>query len=852
MIAVALKGLVGRKLRATLTAFAIVLGVAMVSGSFILTDTIGKSFDRIFSDSFENADVVVSSKEATSSVGAAEAPAFPASVLEEVERLDSVAATLPSVEDRARLVGKDGDLIAGADASIAFGVDGGTSDALNPLRLLEGDWPRGRGAIAIDTGTAKSEGFGVGDSIRVVANGPVRDYRISGIVQLGSTSSLGGTTIAVFDLATAQTLFDKRDGLDSIQVAAAEGVGASELAREIRPLLPETARVRTAQAQAEAESEETRSGLGIIQYFLLAFGAIALFVGSFVIANTLSITVAQRVRELATLRTIGASRRQVLGSVVLEGAAIGLLASVIGLFLGLAIAVGLDALLATAGIDLPSGGMVFSMRTILVSLLVGTGIAVIASLRPALRATRVPPIAAVREGAVLPTSRFARLGLPVALGVIAIAVALTAVGVFASGLGTVPRLLAVAVGTLLLFLGVALVAPGFVRPLAALLGWPGARVGGVAGELARDNAMRNPSRTATTAAALMVGLALVSFVSILGQGLRTSFSDSVEELFVADYSLNAGNDPLNPVAARAAERADGVEVVSAVRGDDAQAFGENVHVNGVEPDLVEVLNMAWRAGSGSDRVPAELGAAGAFVKDEYADKHDLAIGSRFDLKTPTGEVVPLRVAGVFDEPTGGSPFGDVSISSATFDRSFASSDNEFTFVNMRGGVTEANTAALERAVREFPEANVETRDQFRERQLSQLDTVLNVLYALLALSVIVSLFGIVNTLVLTVFERTRELGMLRAIGMTRRQVRRMIRHESIVTALIGAVLGIAVGVFLAALVTQTLSDQGIVFAIPWVTLVVFVVIAIAAGVLAAVFPARRASRLNVLEALQYE
>jgi putative ABC transport system permease protein len=389
-----------------------------------------------------------------------------------------------------------------------------------------------------------------------------------------------------------------------------------------------------------------------------------------------------------------------------------------------------------------------------------------------------------------------------------------------------------------------------VRPLAALLGWPGAHLGGFAGELARDNAMRNPSRTATTATALMVGLALVTFVSILGQGLRTSFSDSVAELFVADYSLNAGNDPLNPQAARAAEPAPGVQVVSSIRGDDAQAFGDNVHVNGVEPDVTEVLAMEWK--SGSDRVPAELGANGAFVKEDYADEHQLAIGSRLELKTPTGEILPLRVTGVFAEPTGGSPFGEISISRSTFDRSFANRDSEFTFVNMRGGVTAANTVALERAVEDFPEAKVETRNEFRDRQLSELDTVLNILYALLALSVIVSLFGIVNTLVLTVFERTRELGMLRAIGMTRRQVRRMIRHESIVTALIGAALGIAVGIFLAALVTQALSDQGIVFAVPYMTLVAFVAVAIGAGVLAAILPARRASRLNVLEALQYE
>ena len=259
MISVALKGLAGRKLRAALTACAIVLGVAMVSGSFILTDTIGNSFDRIYSDSFENADVVVSSKEATSSTGAAEAPAFPDTLLEDLERLDAVAATLPTVEDRARLVGKDGDLLAGVDASVAFGVDGARSQSLNPLRLLQGAWPQASGDVAIDTATATGEGFAVGDAIGVVANGPVRDYRISGIVQLGSTTSLGGTTIAVFDLATAQALFDKRDGLDAVQVAAAEGVDANELARQIAPLLPETARVRTASAQAEAESDEGRS-----------------------------------------------------------------------------------------------------------------------------------------------------------------------------------------------------------------------------------------------------------------------------------------------------------------------------------------------------------------------------------------------------------------------------------------------------------------------------------------------------------------------------------------------------------------------------------------------------------------
>jgi putative ABC transport system permease protein len=850
MMGVALRGLLGRKLRAALTGFAIVLGVAMVSGSFVLTDTLGKSFDRIFDESYENADVVISSKEATSSTGAAEAPAFSESVLEQVQGLDSVAAALGSVEDRARLLDKKGGLIAGEDQSLAIGVDGGANGRLNPLALVGGDWPRGPGEIAIDKSTADGEEFEVGDTIRVVANGPVRDYRVTGIVQFGSVSSIGGATIAVFDLETAQQVFGKQGGLDSIQVAAAPGSTPAELTREIGPLLPETAQVRTADAQAKSDSSDTRAGLGIIQYVLLAFGGIALFVGSFVIANTLSITVAQRVRELATLRTLGASRRQVLWSVLLEAAVIGAIASVLGLFLGLGLARVLNALLVAIGIELPAGGLVFATRTIVVSLLIGTGIAVVASLRPALRATRVPPISAVREGAALPPSRYARLGLPVALIVIGIALALLAYGVFVGGLTVVMRLITVAAGTLLLFIGVTLVAPRLVGALTAVVGWPGARFGGIAGSLARDNARRNPGRTASTAAALMVGLALVTFVSILGQGLRTSFSDSVDELFVADYSLNAGEDPLNPQVARAAERAPNIEVVSSIRGDDGKLFGENVHVNGVDATLARVLNMSWQ--SGSDRVPAELGADGAFLKDDYADDKDLTVGSELRLKTPTGAVVPLTVKGIFEEPKGGSPFGEVSISRATFDRSFANRESEFTFVEMRGGVTSANTAQLEGAVRAFPEAKVETRDQFRDRQLATLDTILNVLYALLALSVVVSLFGIVNTLVLSVFERTRELGMLRAIGMTRRQVRWMIRHESIVTALIGAALGIAVGAFLAALVTHALSDQGIVFAIPYATLAVFVVVAIAAGMLAAVLPARRAANLNVLEALQYE
>jgi putative ABC transport system permease protein len=851
---VALKGLLGRKLRAILTGFAIVLGVAMVSGSFVLTDTIDKSFDTIFEESYKGSDVVISSKEAISAGDEdSAAPAFPAQILDEVQALPDVEAAAGSIEDTAKLVDADGEVISSGEApSIAIGLDPAEDQRFNPLVLVAGDWPEGSSQIAVDKATADDEGLGVGDTIGAVAAGPVETYTIAGVVEFGSVGSLGGATIAVFDLPTAQELFDKQGGLDSISVAGREGVSTSALEQEIQPLLPETAQVQTADEQAASDSEDTQEGLNIFRYFLLAFGAVALFVGSFVIANTLSITVAQRVRELATLRTLGASRRQVLWSVVLEAFVVGLIASVIGLFLGLGLAKGLNALLVATGIDLPSSGLVFATRTILVSLIVGTGVAVLASLRPALRATRVPPIAAVREGATLPTSRFARYGLVTALAVIAIAVALLGYGVFAGGLATSTRLLSLGGGVLLLFLGVALVAPRLVRPLAAVLGWPGARFGGSAGRLARDNATRNPSRTASTAAALMIGIALVTLVAVLAQGLRSSFTDAVDELFVADYALTAesGFGAISDASAQAAAATPGVTVVSSVRTGPGEAFGSSVSVNGVDRDLGKVLSMSWA--EGPDDVPARLGMDGAFVKEDYAEEHDLGLGSPLRVKTPTGDLLNLTVKGVFEEPKGGSPFGDIGISTATFDQAYAEHDNEFTFLDMKGGPTAENTALLESTLAAYPDAKVETRDEFKDSRLAGLSTFLNLLYVLLGLSVIVSLLGIVNTLVLSVFERTRELGMLRAIGMTRRQARRMIRQESIITALIGATLGIAVGLFLAALVTQALSDEGIVFALPVVSLVVFVLAAILAGVLAAVLPARRASRLNVLEALQYE
>ena len=654
----------------------------------------------------------------------------------------------------------------------------------------------------------------------------------------------------MFDLPTAQTLFGKQGQLDQIDVAAKPGVATRSLLAQIGSVLPANTQVRTGQAQAQVEVNDESSLLGTFRYFLLAFGGIALFVGAFVIANTLSITVAQRTREFATLRALGASSRQVRRAVVLEGLVTGLVASAIGLVVGLGLAKGLEALFRADGVRLPLTSLVFTTRTVIVSLVVGTVVTVVASLWPAVRATRVPPIAAVREGSVLPPSRLARFGPAVALVVCAAALGLVCLGAFLSALPTGTRLLLLGVGVLAVFLGVAMIAPSIARPLADVLGWPATKVGGAAGALARSNATRNPARTASTAAALMIGLALVTAFAVLGQGLKQSIIGAVESEFRGDYVLTSedGFTPTSVASANALRRAGVATVVAGERSGQGRALGEQVRVAGLDPGLSRLLLLNWKEGHNS--AMATLGTNGAIVDDGFASANHLVVGSPVRLETPTGETVELRVAGVYTPPQAENPLGTVSISSRSFDALYPNPENVFTLLSTPGGVTPANTAALNRVLASFPDAKIQSETQFIDSQEASITSELNLLYILLALSIIVSLFGIVNTLVLTVFERTRELGMLRAIGMTRRQTRRMIRYEAVVTALLGAALGIPIGIGLAALFDRAL--HGIPFAVPWGTIVVFVLAAIAVGLIAAIFPARRASRLNILNALQYE
>ena len=843
---VAIRGLLARKLRSTLTAIAIVLGVAMVSGTLVLTDTIDKAFDSIFSSSYEQTDAVVSGKKLVewSQTGKAQVSADVLATVRELPEVEAAAGTILDLSgdaNQAKILDKDGKAIQGNNPTFGLGVNP-ADERFNPFKLVEGDWAGGPREVVVDLNTAGEQGFKVGDTVKVAGEGPVRAFTLTGIARFGDVNSLGGATIALFDVETARSVLSKT-GFDAVAVAARDGVAQQTLIDSIQRVLPATAEVRTGAEQAAQDGEGVGEFVTFIRYFLLAFGGIALFVGAFVIFNTLSITVAQRTKELATLRTLGASRRQVLRSVVLEGLVLGVVASAIGLGLGVLLAKGLTALFRAVDLEMPQAAMVFQTRTAVVAMLTGTLVTLVASVWPAVRATRIAPISAVREGGMV-VKRPSRKTLVFGLVVTALSVFGLVYGTLGEGVSTAVRLLGIGGGAFGLFIGLAAIAPRLVRPLAHVVGLPAARLGGAAGRLAQENAVRNPGRTASTAAALMIGLTLVSFVAVFGKGLLASDETALRKQLGTSHVITSqsGWDTVPLGAGKAAGAASGVELASSIRNDRAQLVGAGeVDVSGVDPATIgRAYNFEWIEGS-----PASLAALGR--GDSVVREGEGHVGEKLAFLTPAGKRVETVVRGVYRKHGDlDQLLGQVVLSQATFDSNFPRPGDMLTLVQAD------STAGLEQALAAFPDAKLQTGDEFIANWTAWLNDVMSLFYVLLALSVIVSLFGMVNTLVLAVFERTRELGMLRAVGMTRRQTRRMIRQESVITALIGAALGLPLGVGLAALVTQSLSEYGVSFSLPTGTLIVFTVVAVIAGVLAAIAPARRAARLNVLNALQYE
>ena len=859
MTKVALRGLLGRKLRAVLTAIAIVLGVAMISGTYILTDTIDSAFKTLFTESYAGTDAVVTGRGLDISIDGDSVPNPPvdASVLETVRSVPEAALATGSVldETNTKILTPEGEAISSEGApTFGFGIDTSAEFAqFNPLNLVEGRWPAAANEVVIDAGTADKQGYEVGDTVGISTLQPTRDFELVGVAQYGSVDSLGNASFTVFTIPTAQDLLGREGRFDAISVAAREGVSEDELVAAIEPVLPQQAQVTSASAEAEEATDEVSEFTSFFRYFLLAFAGIALFVGSFVIFNTFSITVAQRTREFATLRTIGASRRQVLGSVILESIVIGFLASLVGLGLGVLLAEGIKALFGSFGIELPSAERVFALRTVIVALIVGVGVTLLAGLFPAIRATRVPPIAAVREGASLPPGRFHRF-TPWIAGVIVIgALALLGRAMFVDDVGTADRLLSIAAGVLLLFVGVAMLSSKLVRPIAFAVGLPARRIGGVAGKLASSNAVRNPSRTAATAAALMIGIALVAFIATLANGLKASNREAIEEQIAADYVVTStdGYTPFVAAAGDALAASPVPEVVTSVRTDVGEVNGSDAEVGGIEPDTItDAYVFDWR--DGDDEVLADLGTTNAVVSSNWAEDHDAEVGSVLTLRSTADRTAEVTVVGTFEPPPFYPLLESVNVSTELFDSLYDRPRNRWTWANVAGESTEQGRAQMEEAIAGFPDTQVETREQWIDREDADINEFISFLYVMLTLAVFVSIFGMINTLVLSVYERTREIGMLRAVGMTRRQTRRMIRHESIITALIGAALGLPLGILLAALGTRALSDYDLRFSIPWGQLVVLTIVAIVIGILAAITPARRAAKLKPLEAIAYE
>jgi putative ABC transport system permease protein len=845
----ALRSLWARRVRALATTFAVVIGVAFVAGSYVLTDTIFAAFDEIFSESLKGTSVVITARNPVEQESG-EVPTISATLLPRVRRTPGVRLAAGAIFTPGGFFDSEGDAI-GTKFAPKF-ISSSLPDGLEALTYLEGHPPRGPAEASIDRAAAESADLKLGERIRVVGQRRARSYRLVGFTRLGS-ASFGGASIAQVTLPVAQRLTDKRGRFDQISVAARDGVSPATLKRRLERALPRSVRVETGTERADRSSEEIRDNLAFLQTVLLVFGFVALLVGAFLIFNTFSITVAQRVAEFGLLRTLGASRPQILALVVIEAVAIGLFGALVGIPGGYAMALMLNGLFEAIGVDLPTTGLVMETRTIVVSLAIGIVVTLVSSLVPALRSTRVPPIAALQAYAPPATGRrrLAYAALSVLLGLAGLAMLL--VGLFGSGSADT-RAGLMGVGAVAIVLGVSLFSPRLVPPLATAAGWPLERLRRLTGRLARENSQRNPSRTAVTAAALMIGLALVTFVTVFAAGLKSSVAQVIDENLAGGLVIQNGDgfSPIPAGAAVAARKVPGVELVATVRSAEAKLLGSGAKTRVSAPtrDIGEAVELEWK--QGGPATLRDLGDGEAVLSESFASDHGLEVGDRFRLLTQTGARPSFRVAGEFSSKL--KVFGSVLVTQRTMACAFDQTEDTIDFVKTEPGADAARVQALltAGAERAFPTAEVLDQQELKESREAQIEQLVRFFYVLLALAIVVSLFGIANTLALSIHERTRELGMLRAIGMSRRQVRTMIRYEAVITALIGAILGMVLGVIFAALVSQPLKDEGFTLSYPIGSLVVLFVLAGLAGVLAAIPPARRAARLDVLEALQYE
>lgn len=879
MLKQAFRSLIGNPGRSILTGLAVMLGVAFVVGAFVLGDMINKAFDDIFGEAGAGTDAVVLLKETDagtpSSFGDAD------KVLADVRAVDGVEAAFGSVQIfPAVVLDKDREPLGQAQGPPRFGFSWVDDSGLNPWKIEEGRAPAAAGEVVLNTKLAETAGFELGDTVEVAPVDAAEKFTLVGLASFGT--DLEGATFAFFEAETARKLFNLEGEYNQISVRAQDGVSQEVLTSRIADVLPSELEAVTGLQNTEDQTKAVQSELGIFRNFLLGFAAVALLVASFVIFNTFLIVVAQRSRQLALLRAMGATRWQVRRIVLIEALIVAIVASIVGILVGMGLAAGLVELFKATGNELPTAGVQLLPRTIIVALIVGVLVTLFAALVPAWRASRVSPVEAMRDSQVEETSlsmtsRILAIALP------AVGIALLAWGLWGDFGELVARISVMALGALLIFVGAAFLTALLAGPIVKVLGAPVRAVAKVPGRLASENAVRNPGRTAISAAALTIGVALVAFFAIFTSSLSASLDKLIDDQFRADYVAQlvddeGNNAPFTPILGDRLEAASEIEVVSRWRfadfvfEEDRQALRNAVlagegdldfrDATGVEPALMDAIY-------NPDIVEGEISALngeGIFIQSSAAEDLGVGLGDTVEVvfvaeafrETSSAAVArgvaeaparPLEVVGIYDDTV----WGDYFVSLDTMARDVEPEGDNVVIGRYAEGVdfTVADDKFKEIA-KDFPQVVSQNVDELRAEQQSQLNQFLSVVYAMLALAIIIALFGIVITLALAVFERTREIGLLRAIGMGRGQVARMIRWESVLVATLGGIVGIVVGSVLGWIIVSRLSDDIQVLSIPWISLIVFVALSALVGVIASIFPARRAAKMNVLEAVATE
>ncbi len=846
MLRVTLKSLLARKLRLLLTASAVVLGVAFVSGTLMLGDTLNSTFDKLFATAYSGTDVGVRGKSAFD-VNVADGgdpaqsrPPVPAEVLDVVRGVDGVREAEGDFSGFAQIVRPDGKVVETSGAPTIGGAWLGTSP-LNPYRLVEGSAPTASGEVAVDSATATDNSLKVGDRIGVLTQTGPTEATVTGIVGFGDGTGLAGATITLFDQATARTVLSEGGGFSEVLAVGDGTVDDSTLRARVAKALPPGFVALTGDQLAAQESGSIKDALSFFSTFLLVFAVISIFVGSFIIFNTFSMLVAQRSRELALLRALGASRGQVNRAVVLEAGVVGLLGSTLGLGLGVLLSFGLQALVGALLGDLPSDGLVFRANTVFWAYLTGVVVTVLSAVAPARRATHIPPVAALSDDVALPAASLRRRAI---LGSVVLGLGVAAM---AAGLVGGAGILWVGIGALGIFLGAAMLSPFLSRPMIGGLGSVLPRLWGSTGRLARENARRNPRRTAATASALMIGLALVAAGGVLGASITKSANAIIDKSIGADFIVTTAN--FTPIPAAVADElrgVDGVDAVTAFRAGQAEIGGSVASLQGVTADTVDrTLRLDVVSGD-----LAALGRGEMLVSKKKATEQGWQVGDRIPVVFGRTGSTDLVLGGTYAE---NQIAGDYLISLGTYEQNYTQKLDQVVALTVK---PDADVEAVRAGItRTADSSNLQIRDQseFKDEQRQQINQLLGFIFVLLALAVLIAALGIVNTLALSVIERTREIGLLRAVGMGRRQVRRMIRLESVVISVFGTLLGLVLGVALGSALVQALNDEGIdQLVIPYGQLVVYLLVGAVIGVVAAVWPARRAARLDVLRAITTE